>query len=56
MKSKGEAKGVLESIKITPSITEDESLSSAINEDNELIKLVRERENQEEIEVDIDDL
>jgi len=52
MKSKGEAKGILESIQIDPSITDDESLSSAINEDNELIKLVKERE----IEVDIDDL
>lgn len=56
MKSKGEAKGILKSIRIVRSIEEDESLSSAIDEDYELTKLVRERESQEEIEVDIDDL
>lgn len=43
MKSKGAAKGILKSIRIVRSIEEDESLSSAIDEDYELTKLVSER-------------
>lgn len=50
------AKGILKSVKIKDTIDDEVSLSSAIEEDNELIKLVFEREHQEEIEVDIDDL
>lgn len=46
----------LKSIKINDAITDEASLSSAIEEDYELIKLIREREHQKEIEVDLDDL
>ena len=50
------AKGTLKYVKIKDTIDDGVSLSSAIEEDNELMKLVYEREHQEEIEVDIDDL
>ena len=38
------------------SISEEESIQSEIDEDIELVKLIKERENQVEIEIDIDDL
>lgn len=50
------AKGTLKYVKINDTIDDETSLASAIEEDDELIKLVFEREHQEEIEVDIDDL
>ncbi|MEP0357450.1 hypothetical protein [Paraglaciecola sp.] len=48
------AKGILKYVKINDAIDDEASLSSAIEEDDELIKLVFEREHQEEIDVDID--
>ncbi|MEP7703647.1 hypothetical protein [Paraglaciecola sp. 25GB23A] len=50
------AKGILKYVKINDTIDDEASLLSAIEEDDELIKLVCEREHQEEIEVDIADL
>lgn len=50
------AKGILKYVKVNDTINYEASLSSALEEDDELIKLVCEREHQEEIEVDIDDL
>ena len=50
------AKGILKYGKINDKIDDEASLSSAIEEDDELINLVCEGENQEEIEVDINDL
>ena len=50
------AKGILKYVKINDTIDDEASLSSAIEEDDELIKLVCEREHKEEIEVNIDDL
>ena len=50
------AKGILKYVKINDTIDDEVSLSSAIGEDYELIKLVCEHEHQEEIEIDIDDL
>ena len=49
-------KGILKYVKINDTIDDEVSLLSAIEEDDELIKLVCDREHQEEIEVDIDDL
>ncbi|WP_200877592.1 hypothetical protein [Pseudoalteromonas sp. A2] len=50
------ANDILKSVKIIDAIDGETSLSSALEEDYELIKLVREREHQKEIEIDIDDL
>ena len=50
------ANGILKSVKIVDAIDDETSLSSALEEDYELIKLIREREHQKEIEIDIDDL
>jgi hypothetical protein len=49
-------KGILKYVKINDTIDDEASLSSAIEEDDELIKLVYEREHQDEIKVNIDDL
>lgn len=56
MSSHSQAKGILKSVEIGHANDNDESLASAIDDDSTLIKLVTERENQEEIEVDINDL
>jgi hypothetical protein len=46
-------KGILKYVKINDTIDDEASLSSAIEEDDELIKLVYEREHQDEIKVNI---
>lgn len=56
MKKRGSAKGILKDIKIDGSLSVDESLQSAIDEDSEIAEIVHRRRNQEEIEIGIDDL
>jgi hypothetical protein len=55
MKNKS-AYGLLRNIKVDDSFDEDQSLLSSVDEDDELIKIVAEREHQEEINIDLDDL
>jgi hypothetical protein len=56
VKKHGSVKGILKDIKIDGSLSDDESLQSAIDEDSEIAEIVHRRRNQEEIEIGIDDL
>ena len=50
------ANGILKSVKVIDAIDDEIPFSSVIEEDDELIELIREREHEKEIEIDIDDL
>tara|TARA_R110001583_G_scaffold186189_1_gene346776 strand:+ start:6908 stop:7078 length:171 start_codon:yes stop_codon:yes gene_type:complete len=56
MKKKGVENGLLKDIKKNDSFSDEEYLQSNIEEDRELEIIVNQRENQEEIVIDIDDL
>lgn len=56
MSNDNNANGIIKFVKIIEAIVGEAYLSSALEEDYELIKLIREREHQKEIRVDIDGL